>query len=182
MTQLASTVAVTRPGSDEYAQGFGTYVSRIGDVADAVALLTAQDETVARTLSPLDEARAASRYAPEKWRVKEVLGHLSDAERIFAYRLLRIARGDVTPLPGFDENAYVPASGSDARSLTDLLAEWRSVRAATATLVSGLPAEAWDRHGTSNGHRLTTRALLYIMLGHVDHHLAILSSRYGVSA
>jgi uncharacterized damage-inducible protein DinB len=175
-------VTVPRPERSDYEDGFAAYVSRVADVTDAVASLTAQDETVSRVLSPLGDADAGYRYVPGKWSVKELLGHVCDAERIFAYRLLRIARGDATPLAGFDENTYVPAAQADQRTLADLLDEWHAVRAATIALVHGLPADAWTRRGTSNGHSITAPALLYIILGHVDHHLGVLQARYGISA
>jgi hypothetical protein len=109
-----------------------------------------------------------------------VLGHLSDAERVFAYRLLRIARGDETPLAGFDENSYVPAGVFDKRQLNSLIREWMTVRDATIALVRGLPADVWTRRGSANGHNVTAPALVYIILGHVEHHLRILRDRYGV--
>jgi hypothetical protein len=105
---------------------------------------------------------------------------LSDAERIFAYRLLRIGRGDDTPLAGFDENTYVPAGSFDRRSLPEVLDEWVAVRNATVALVRAMPSEAWGRRGRANDRVISTRALVYIMLGHVEHHLAILAERYGV--
>jgi hypothetical protein len=105
---------------------------------------------------------------------------MCDAERIFAYRLLRIARGDATPLEGFDENAYVPAAKFEARHLNTVIKEWMAVRDATIALVRGLPADAWLRHGAANGKRVTAAALLYIILGHVEHHLRIVTERYGV--
>jgi hypothetical protein len=105
---------------------------------------------------------------------------MCDAERIFAYRLLRIARGDETPLAGFDENAYVPAGGFESRQLANVIKEWMAVRDATVALVRGLPADAWMRRGTANGNSVTAAALVYIILGHVEHHLRIITERYGV--
>jgi uncharacterized damage-inducible protein DinB len=131
-------------------------------------------------LSAVTEAGAGHRYAPGKWSVREVLGHLCDAERIFAYRLLRIARGDKTPLEGFDENVYVPAGAFDNRTLADLREEWTATREATVALVRGLPADAWTRRGSANGTSVTAAALAYIILGHVEHHLGVLRDRYGV--
>jgi hypothetical protein len=124
------------------------------------------------------DAWAATRYAPGKWSVKEVVCHLADAERVFAYRALSIARGDQTPLPGFDENAWAPQSGADARPIGDLLDEFTAVRAATVRLLRGLDAPAWSRSGTASGKPVTVRALAYIMAGHELHHLSILKERY----
>jgi hypothetical protein len=119
-------------------------------------------------------------YAEGKWTVATVLGHLADAERIFSYRALRIARGDQTPLPGFEENDYARMAGSDARSVRDLVSEIRAVRASTQHLFESLPADAWSRSGSVNNGTVTVRALGYITVGHVMHHLAILHERYGV--
>ena len=101
-------------------------------------------------------------------------GICCDAERIFAYRLLRIARGDETPLAGFDENTYVPAGSFDSRELNALIKEWMATRDSTIALVRGLPADAWTRRGTANGKTVTAASLAYIILGHVEHHLGIL--------
>src|SRR4029079_9053412 len=126
------------------------------------------------------DEEAGYRYAPEKWSVKELVGHVCDAERIFTYRMLRIGSGDASRLPVFEENAYVVAARSDERRLPDVLDEWQAVRSATIALVRAMPSEAWARRGTSNGHRITSRALLYIVLGHAEHHLNVLQTRYGV--
>jgi hypothetical protein len=135
---------------------------------------------VGRRLSAVNATAAGHRYAPGKWSVREVIGHLCDAERIFAYRLLRIARGDGTPLAGFDENAYVPAGSFESRELNALIKEWMATRDSTIALVRGLPADAWTRRGTANGTNVSAAALAYIILGHVEHHLGILRDRYGV--
>ncbi len=111
-----------------------------------------------------------------------MIGHLADAERIFAYRLLRIGRADGTPLPGFDENAYVTAGEFDARPIADLVREFQAVRAGTIALAEGLPLSAWERRGQASGKSISTRALAYIMVGHVTHHLAVLRERYRLSA
>jgi hypothetical protein len=128
----------------------------------------------------LSGEQAAYRYALGKWSVAEVIGHLSDNERVFAYRLMRIGRGDDTPLPGFDETIATPGGAFDRRPHTDLVDEWVSVRNATLSLVRGMPSEAWTRYGRANDHLVTARALVYIILGHVEHHLAVLSERYGI--
>jgi hypothetical protein len=132
-------------------------------------------------MEPLDDAAARSRYAAGKWSVKEVLGHLTDAERIFAYRLMRIARRDATPLPGFDENAYVPAGEFDARPLDSLVGEFGALRLSTIELVEGLPSDAWARRGQASGASITARALAYIIVGHVAHHARVLRERYELS-
>jgi hypothetical protein len=168
------------PDRREYAPAFERYVARVREVDDPLQELRAQRDRVLSRLSPLTAERAAFRYAPEKWSVKEMIGHLSDAERVFAYRLLRIGRGDTTPLPGFEENDYVRAARSDRRPFDELLSEWAVVRDASAALASSLPEADWTNAGTCNGAPVTTRALLYVILGHTEHHLAVLADRYSV--
>jgi hypothetical protein len=126
----------------------------------------------------VDEGRAITGYAPGKWSVKEVVLHCTDAERIFAYRALRIARGDATELPGWDEQAYTPEGRANERSLTDLLHELETARAATVALFAGLPAATWARVGRANGSPVSVRALAWITAGHLLHHLDVLQDRY----
>jgi uncharacterized damage-inducible protein DinB len=160
-----------------YAQSDIDYVA--GD--DAVATLAAQGEEVAALFESLDEeAIRARRYAPGKWTVKEVIGHLIDDERIFAYRALCVARGDVRPLPGFDENDYVAATNFESRPLANLIAEYRAVRAATLTLFESLSAEEWLRRGNVNGYEASVRGMAFHMAGHELHHLRTLREKYRV--
>jgi hypothetical protein len=174
-------LTLPRPGADESAPFYHGYIEKVpGDRIGEY--LAAQPREVERLLSPLDDAAARCRYAPDKWSVKEVLGHICDAERIFTYRLLRIARADATPLPGFDENAYVPPADFDARPLSDLVREFQALRAATIALVEGLPPAAWERRGQASGKSVSTRAIAYILVGHVTHHLAVLRERYGLTS
>ena len=175
-------IRVTRPNADEHAPMYGPYIARVSDIDDARRALAIQQEQVVRIFEPLGDHDAEYRYLADKWSIKEMVGHLSDAERVFAYRLLRVGRGDATPLPGFDENAYVPASRAHQRRIADLVDEWRAVRITTIALVRGLPADAWMRRGTANNHPISARALLYIVLGHVDHHLGVLTERYGLAS
>ena len=174
-------LSLAPPGADESAAFYHGYIEKVpGDQIGEY--LAAQLRDIERLLAPLDDTAARFRYAPDKWSVKEVLGHLIDAERIFAYRLLRIGRGDATPLPGFDENAYVPPAEFDARPLAELLQEFQAVRASTIALAEGLPAAAWERRGQASGKSISARALAYIMVGHVTHHLAVLRDRYRLSS
>ena len=173
-------VRIQPPEQNEFAPAFARYVERVRDINDPLHELMMQRDRVLSRLSPLTDEQAQFRYAPDKWSVKEMLGHLADAERVFAYRLLRIGRGDTTPLPGFEENDYVRAARSDRRSFGDLLAEWSVVRDASSALASGMPETDWVNLGTCNGSPMTTRALLYIILGHTEHHLGVLADRYGV--
>jgi hypothetical protein len=172
--------ALAPPAADEYGPAMAGYVGRIRHDETILPVLQTQlDEVVAR-LRTVPESRGGHRYAPGKWSVKEIVGHLSDAERIFAYRALRFARGDDSPLAPFDENAYVPAMEADGRTLADCTAEWADVRRATLALFRHLPEEAWARRGTASGKVTSVRALAYIIAGHVRHHLEVLGSRYGV--
>ena len=176
-----STLAIPRPASDEAAPSYQRYIAEVAG-ENIVGQLAEQLDEVEGLFGSVDDRAALARYAPGKWSVKEVLGHLSDVERIFAYRLLRISRGDQTPLPGFDENAYVPAGRFDTRLLRSLMAEFRSVRQSTLTMVLGLPAECWANRGEASGNPITARALAYIIPGHVSHHLGVLRDRYGLGA
>ena len=175
---MGARIRISRPGSDEYAPHYGPYVALVPS-EDLLTVLTDQAQATQRLLAGVSEERALYRYAPGKWSVKEVVGHVSDAERIFAYRALRFARGDRTPLPGFDEEAYAPAGRFDARPLGDLAAELDSVRKATVALFSGLDAEALVRRGPANNNEVSVRALAYVIAGHERHHMAILRERYG---
>lgn len=173
-------IVIGRPTAEEHAVATAAYVARVpGD--DAWPVLVAQVDEVDRLLRGLSDARACFRYAPGKWSVKEVVGHLTDAERIYAYRALRFARADATPLPGFEEDDYVAAAGFDRRSLGDLLDEWRAVRASTLALFKGLDAEACLRRGVANAHTISVRALAWVAAGHASHHLAVLRGRYGLA-
>jgi hypothetical protein len=172
-----TSLIIPRPASDEAAPSFQGYIRKVAG-EDIGSQLSTQLEAVERLFAPLTDQAAAFRYAEGKWSIKEVLGHLNDVERIFSYRLLRIARADPTPLPGFDENAYVPPARFDQRPLATLLAEFRTVRASTRALVEGLPRDSWSRRGETNGKPVSARALAYIIVGHVAHHLGVLQERY----
>lgn len=171
------TVAV-RPQSAEVPPGLAGYVGKVRDGEDVMALLESQQEELRSAFGRFPEARGTYRYAPGKWSVKELVSHLSDTERIFCYRALRFARGDATPLPGFDENAYALEMYADERSLADLLAELFDVRRATLSFLRGLRAEAWTRRGIASGKEVSVRAMAYAIAGHARHHLEVLAERY----
>jgi hypothetical protein len=169
--------ALARPAAGEYAPFYETYISLIpGD--DILGALETQRLQTAQLLAPRSEREGNFRYAPGKWSVKEIVGHLSDSERIFAYRALRIARADATPLSGFEQDDYVRSSGSSGRTLADLAAEYAAVRAANLVLFRSLADEAWTRRGVANKSEITVRALAYIIAGHEVHHRRILEERY----
>jgi len=174
-----TTRTVGRPEADEIPAHFVGYIQRVPEL-DPVIVCAAQIEETASVLHSVSENDAMYRYARGKWSVKEVVGHLTDVERIMAYRALRIARGDTTPLPGFDENAYVPAAKFDARSLADLVGELRTARGATLALLRTFDTDAWQRRGTASGKPVSVRALAFMIPGHERHHLDILRTRYGV--
>jgi uncharacterized damage-inducible protein DinB len=167
-----------RPDASEYNARFDSEIADVPDTDDFPSLLRNQIEDTARLIAELGEENAAVRYAPEKWTVREVVGHLADVERVLSYRALRIARGDMTVLPGFDENAYVPAAHFEARSLASVMAEFRAVREATAALVEGLPETAAAMVGNVGSGQMSVRALLYLIAGHERHHLALFRERY----
>lgn len=169
-----------RPRPDEHSPYYARYIDRVpaGPIID---VLRTQLSGTVTPLQALDEAAASFAYAPAKWTVKEVVGHVIDTERIMSHRALRFARGDQTPLPSFDENVYVPAAESNSRPLADLLAELAVVRAATIALFSGMPANAWTRTGIASDAVCSVRALAYIIAGHELHHRALLAERYHVT-
>ena len=166
-----------RPASSEYAPSFQKYV----DLVSGCGILAVLDDQIGDTralIASISESEGGHRYAPGKWSIREVIGHLSDAERIFAYRALRFARGDETPLSGFDENTYIAPGGFDRRTLADLMEEFAAVRRATVALFRGLDEDAWGRCGTANRNDCSVRALAWIIAGHERHHVSILRERY----
>jgi uncharacterized damage-inducible protein DinB len=166
-----------RPGSTEHDPYYSRYIDQVpeGDVLDTLGWQMGDTLVFIRGLP---EAAGSSRYAPGKWSVKEVLGHMADTERIFAYRALRVARGDRTPLPGFEQDDYVREGRFDRRPLAALASEFESVRNATLSLFRSLDDEALLRRGVANKVEITPRALAYIIAGHERHHLEILRTRY----
>ncbi len=140
--------------------------------------LQAQVLELEQLCAGLTESGAMFRYAEGKWTIKEVIGHLLDTERVFAYRLLRISRGDATELPGFDETVYAPEGQFNLRGIAELVSEFKLQRASTLALVNGIPPSAWPRVGTANGFRTSARAIVYIILGHTAHHYRLLRERY----
>ena len=166
-----------RPDSTEYDAYYTDYVAKVeGDrVIDA---LEAQLAEIGELLGPVDEAKGNSRYAAGKWSVKEVVGHLIDSERVFAYRALAIARGDRASLPGMDQDEYVAGANFDRRGVAELREELEHVRRSSVALFAGLDADAWGRSGIANGVSVTVRALAFIIAGHYAHHAAVLRERY----
>ena len=170
-----------RPLDGEYADYANADIARVaGD--DAVGALAVQGRDAMALLSPLGDAQVNGvRYAPGKWTVKEVIGHLADDERIFAYRALCIARNDSRPLAGFDEKQYVEFANFERRPLAGLISEYCAVRHATIALFAALSSEAWVRTGVVNGYAATPRGLAFHILGHELRHLHALRERYAVA-
>jgi uncharacterized damage-inducible protein DinB len=169
-----------RPGPTEHAPYYGRYISLVPD-GPIVQTLRAQVASTAALLAAVPADREEYRYGAGKWSVKEVVGHLADAERVFAYRALRIGRADETPLASFDENRYVPEGRFGTRRLASLAQEFRAVREATVQLLDGLDDLAFSRSGTAAELAVSVRAIAWIIAGHERHHAAILKERYGLS-
>lgn len=169
---------ITKPEAAEYAPYYDKYISLVP--ADGMVLqhLYNNREMIDAFLVSLPPERWEHRYAEGKWTIKEMLLHVIDTERIFAYRALTIARGDATPLPGYEQDDYVPTSGANTRSSSSLLEEYATVRQATLTLLGNLPDEAWGRIGTANDTPVSVRAIAYMLVGHELHHLTIIKERY----
>jgi hypothetical protein len=168
---------IARPAAGEFAPFYSGYIAAVPD-GDLVAIAEAQGRDLLDTLTGLSDEQALHRYAPDKWTIKEVLGHITDAERIFTYRALRIARGDATPLASFDQDAYVQSGNAGRRTLRDLLDEFSAVRGATLALFRSLSADEAARLGTASNASVSARGLCYITVGHAGHHLRILKERY----
>jgi hypothetical protein len=147
---------------------------------DPLAVLDQQAKEVSTLLQGISEEKSAFRYAEGKWSIKELVVHVADAERIFNYRVLSIARGDTRSLPGFDEQQFAAHADADRRPFRQIVDELLAVRAATLALFGGLSAAAWERVGTANDTRIGVRSLAYVLAGHVRHHMRVLRERYGV--
>jgi len=174
---VVSGMMIARPEPGEYAPYYDRYISLVAG-ADILGTLDAQRRQTMLLLSGRDESDGNFRYAPDKWNAKEVLGHVCDTERVFAYRALRIARGDQTPMEGFEQDDYVK-NGPFARvSLEEIVEDYIAVRRATLTLLRNLDEAAWMRRGVANKNEVTVRALAYMIAGHELHHRRILEEKY----
>jgi uncharacterized damage-inducible protein DinB len=169
----------TRPSDGEYADFYAGYVARVPD-GDIAAILQAQLDATVALLSPLSRAQALARPTPEDWNILEVLGHITDGEQVFAYRALRIARGDETPLAGFEQDDYVRVARSSERALDEMLDAYAAQRRATIAMLRGVRAEDWARRGTASGRPCSARAWIFIAVGHELHHIADFHERYGI--
>lgn len=174
---MTTTLTTDRPKPGEYNPYYDRYISLIPG-GDIFSTLEKQLPKTLALLSSRSEADSNFRYAPGKWTLKEVLGHMNDTERIMAYRALRIARGDRTPLPGFEQDDFVRDGPFSELTLASLIEEFKSIRAATLTLLRSFRPQDWTRRGVASDHDITVRALAYIIAGHELHHRSILEERY----
>jgi hypothetical protein len=171
--------SVKHPLSSECSSYYQQYVDLVPD-EDLVDHLARQSQDLIRSLSKLSDGEANSRYAPGKWSVKQVLGHILDTERVMGYRLLRIARGDNTPLHGFDQDTYALVGRFDERPIATLMREYGAVRAATIELIQGLGCDDMARFGTANNNPVSARAIAWIIAGHEIHHVRVLREKYRI--
>jgi hypothetical protein len=169
-----------RPDSTEYAAYYGKYIDLVPET-DILATLDKQLDELLAFFRGIPESQGDVCHAPYTWTVKEVIGHLTDGERVFGYRALRFARGDTTPLPGFDENPYAKAAEYKRVTVADVVSEFEAVRRSNIWLFRNLPEAAWTRTGEANNNPVSVRALAYILVGHSRHHGAILRKRLGAN-
>ena len=167
---------MSRPSSTDYATFYHTYVSLVPE-DDILQAMDSQTAELFPFLRGISEQVACMRHPPYTWSVKEVIGHLIDAERIFAYRALRFARNDATPLTSFSENDYMPYAEFDRYAFRDLVDEFESLRRSHLMMFNNLPANAWTRIGIASDNKITVNAIAYIIVGHVRHHTSILRKR-----
>jgi hypothetical protein len=166
-----------RPAPGEYPAYYGTYIDLVPEGSLNNRLSNQLEDTVA-LLSGLTETQESFQYAPGKWTVKEVLGHITDTERIMSYRLLRMSRGDKTPLAGYDDEHYVKEATFNTRPMSDLLQEFAAVRHSTIALLSGLPEGVWNRKGIANADEVSVNAIAFIIAGHELHHVKLIKEKY----
>lgn len=166
-----------RPVLGEYPPYYESYFARMPS-GDVFELLKSQPAMLRGLVGGLNEEQQLFRYAEGKWSLKEVVGHVTDTERIFSYRALRILRGDTTPMPGYDQDAFVERANFDARPLATLLDEFEALRRSNLSLLQGHAPEAYVREGTASGQRITVRAIVNVLAAHVEHHATVIRERY----
>lgn len=168
---------IAAPERDEASEYYQGYISQAGQ-GDIVQLMRSQREETAAFLRGISEERSLYRYAPDKWSIAQVQSHINDSERVFAFRALWFARGFDSPLPSFDQDIAVTSADADARSWSSHIEEFQAIRASTLAFFESLPTAAWMQRGVASGNPFTVRALAYIIVGHVNHHLRVLRERY----
>jgi hypothetical protein len=169
---------ISPPATDEYAPFYADYVQRAARRENIHTALSDQIRELHSAFDSLSDAQACFKPGPQEWSIKEVIGHINDVERVFAYRLLRISRGDATALPGFEQENYVRAAGFDRYSLSDLIGEFEFLRRANVIAIEHISEAGMDCRGTASGYAVSARALVYMLVGHMDHHMASLHEKY----
>jgi len=172
---------IGRPSPDEYDAAFERYMKRVPE-DDALPALSRQAAEIRAAVGSLPPERAGYRYAPGKWSVRELIGHVTDSERVFGYRALCVARGESAALPGFEQEDYAANAGHEGYPLSDLVDEFEAVRRANVSMLAHMDEKAILRIGTANGLPISVRALAFIMVGHVRHHLGVLAEKYGIGS
>lgn len=168
-----------RPDRDEASEYYFTYIDQVPD-GDICQIIEHQARDADALFQRIDEERSRHRYAPDKWSLREVVGHLNDTERLFVFRAFWFARGFDSPLPSFDQNQATAGARADERSWAELCEEFRAVRSASLPLFRALATDAWDRRGTASGNSFSVRALAYMVAGHATHHFGHFKTKYGV--
>ena len=166
-----------RPKADEHLPYYSLYIDRVPD-GDVIATLEKQIPETIEFLRSIPEDRADYQYAPGKWTPRQIVGHLSDGERVFQYRAWRFSRADTTPVPGFDENHYVDHAPFQNVSMSDLIDEFEQMRKASVHMFRNMDEDSMSRRGSANGAEITVRALAWIMAGHETHHMQVLREKY----
>jgi len=180
-TTGSDTFTSVRPERSEYPEYYERYIA-LAPTGDLLGSLHEECERTLALLRPLSDAQGALRHPPYTWTVRQVVCHIADCERIFAYRALCIGRGDTTPLPGFEENSYAQVAERDGVQLQAVLDDYEATRMATLAMLRAFPEAAWRRRGTANEKQVSARALAWIILGHERHHTGILRARLGMHA
>ena len=169
---------ISKPESQEYAPFYSDYIQRASARQDLTAALSLQPDEMKSALGGLSDSQARFKPGPQEWSIKEVVSHLIDGERVFSYRLLRVSRKDKTPLPGFEQDDYVREAKADEIAIADLIDEFTFLRRANLLAIKNMSASALAEVGTASGNPVSTRALVYILVGHVEHHMASLKEKY----
>ena len=169
---------ISPPESQEYAPFYSDYIQRASARGDLTAALSLQPDEMKSALGGLSDSQARFKPGPAEWSIKEVVSHLIDGERVFSYRLLRVSRKDKTPLPGFEQDDYVREANADEIALANLLDEFTFLRRANLLAIKNMSASALAEVGTASGNPVSARALVYILVGHVEHHMASLKEKY----
>ena len=169
---------ISPPESQEYAPFYSDFIQRASARQDLTAALSLQPDEMKSALGGLSDSQARFKPGPQEWSIKEVVSHLIDGERVFSYRLLRVSRKDKTPLPGFEQDDYVREAKADEVALADLIDEFTFLRRANLLAIQNMSASALAEVGTASGNPVSARALVYILVGHVEHHMASLTEKY----